>query len=109
MNQFQFIGHIGQDAVVNTLQSGTVVINFSIAVTEKYLDKSGVKNEKTIWVACSKFGEKTKVAEYLKKGSLVFVSGKVSADTYQTKGGEHLAQIKCNVDFIELITTNKPA
>ena len=105
MNTHIFIGHIGNDAVVSVLPSKQSVINFSVAITEKYTDGQGVKHENTTWVSCAKFGEKTKVAEYLKQGTMVCITGTPSTECYQKKGGEYVAQLKCKVDTIDLLVT----
>ena len=109
MNNWNFNGHIGQDAVVNILEGGATVINFSVAISEKFKNKAGKLVERTTWVSCAKFGEKTKVAEYLKKGTMVLVSGRPSVRAYQKQGGELHAQLNCTVDAIELISSKKDA
>lgn len=105
MNTHTFIGHIGNDAVVSILPSKQSVINFSVAITEKYADGQGIKHENTTWVSCAKFGEKIKVAEFLKQGTMVCITGTPSTECYQKKGGEFVAQLKCKVDTIDLLVT----
>lgn len=76
MNRIEIIGYIGQDAVVKDLGSNQV-INFSVAVSESYVSKT--TNEKvttTMWFECAKWGNNTALAQYLKKGTQVFVGGK---------------------------------
>jgi len=79
MNQCNFIGTLGKDAEVKTLESGKTVINFSIAVNEGYGE-----NKSTMWIDCAKWGEKTTVAQFLKKGSKVAVSGNVGLRKWET-------------------------
>jgi single-strand DNA-binding protein len=78
MNNCTFIGNLGKDAEVKEV-GGSKVINFSIAVKEGYGDKAT-----TLWVDCAKWGEKTGIADYLKKGTKVAVSGSVSIRKWDT-------------------------
>ena len=73
MIKTQVIGHLGKDAVVTSVL-GKTVINFSVAHTEKFKDASGAVKEKTTWVDCSNWTDKTAIAPYLKKGTQVYVA-----------------------------------
>ena len=79
MIQLQAIGRLGRDAEVKTLPSGKNVINFSIAVDTGWGD-----TKKTLWLECAKFGDNTKVAEFLKKGTQVHVSGEPSLREWES-------------------------
>lgn len=106
MNQTIIIGNIGKDAVVS--QSGEKsVINFSLAQTETYLDQNQVKHEKTRWYDCALWRQKIGVAEYLKAGQLVCVTGSVDVRTWQTQGGEFKAGLSMRVDDVELLGGKK--
>lgn len=89
LNQAQIIGHLGKDPEVRYLPSGEAVANFSIATTEKWKDKnSGEQREETEWHRISVFGRLAEiVGEYLKKGSLVFIQGKIKTRKYTDKDG----------------------
>jgi len=83
------IGHLGKDPEVRRLETGAVVANFSLATTEAYKDKSGNRVEQTEWhniVCWRKLGE---IAEkYLKKGSLIYVEGKIRTRNYTDKDNQ---------------------
>ena len=66
MIKLQVIGHLGKDAVVNTV-NGRSVINFNMAHSEKYKDAQGVQKDRTIWVDCAYWTDRTAIAPYLKK------------------------------------------
>lgn len=68
------IGHLGKDAIVNQV-NGKHVINFSVAHTEKYKDNQDNTQEKTTWVDCSYWTDRTAIAPYLQKGTQVYVEG----------------------------------
>lgn len=84
LNSAQIIGRVGRDPEVRYLPSGEAVANFSIATSEKWKDKAtGEPREETEWHRISVFGRLAEiVGEYLKKGSLVFVQGKLKTRKY---------------------------
>lgn len=90
LNQCQFIGNLGKDTETRTFGNGNKVCSFSIAVTEKWRSKdTGEKKEATEWVNVDVFSEGLiRICEqYLKKGSKVFVSGKMKTRKYQDQSG----------------------
>lgn len=100
-------GNIGKDAEVREMQSGDKAISFSVAHTEKYQGKDGNTHETTTWVNCTKFVKKdqsTRIADYLKKGTKVYVEGTPSARPYTTVGSSDAkASLECKVTMIELL------
>ena len=83
INNCMFIGRLGRDPESRFTQSGKTVVNFSIACSEKHGDK-----EYTEWVnivVWDKLGEIC--AQYLQKGSLVFISGRMQTRKWQDKEG----------------------
>jgi single-strand DNA-binding protein len=98
------IGFLGQDAEVRDA-NGQKVISFRIAHTEKYTDRSGNPVENTTWVGCSYWrpADRTGVAQYLKKGTQVYVEGFPSARAYQTKDGQNAASLDMRVLSLELL------
>ena len=100
-------GHLGADANVNNV-NGKTVINFSVAFTEHYKDASGNSVDKTIWLSCGYWTDRTAVANYLKKGSLVAIEGKPEAKTYQDKSsGNTMAQLSVRITNIHLLSKAK--
>tara|TARA_R110000744_G_scaffold289502_3_gene400410 strand:+ start:7804 stop:8250 length:447 start_codon:yes stop_codon:yes gene_type:complete len=89
-NQCQFIGNLGADVEVRSFSNGNKVANLRLAVSEKWKDKNtGERKEKTEWIAVSIFSEGLiGIAEqYLKKGSKVFISGKMQTRKWQDQSG----------------------
>lgn len=106
INTYIFNGHLGGDAEVKTLDSGSIVISFSVAVSETWKDKSGEKKEKTNWVKCSKWvssGGSSKIADFLKKGQKVVVQGKPEARAFLDKNGEAKSILEVNVSELSLV------
>lgn len=102
MQRIELIGHIGQDAEVKDFGENQV-INFSVAVSESYTNKQGEKITNTNWYECSKWGNNTTVAQYLKKGQQVFVSGKPQARAWQKDDGTLVSNLGVNVFAIQLL------
>ena len=87
-NHVKLIGHVGKDPEVKTLENGTKVANFSIAVTKSFKDKDGNKQENTQWfnlVAWRKLAEI--IESYVKKGSHLAVEGELSSRSWDDKDG----------------------
>jgi single-strand DNA-binding protein len=108
MIKLQCIGHLGQDATVNTV-NGKTVINFSVAHSEKYKNKDGVEVNKSVWVSCAYWTDRINVAMYLKKGTQVYLEGAPEAKTYTNKNNETLPQLNLRIASLSLLSSNKPA
>jgi single-strand DNA-binding protein len=86
VNKVILIGNLGKDPETRYLPSGEAVTNFSIATTEKWKNKSGEPQEHTEWHRISFFGKTAEIAgEYLKKGSPVYVEGRIRTRKWQDK------------------------
>lgn len=105
LNQAQIIGHLGKDPEVRYLPSGEAVANFSIATTEKWKDKnSGEQREETEWHRVSVFGRLAEiVGEYLKKGSLVFIQGKIKTRKYTDKDGAERYATEIRAEALKML------
>lgn len=95
------IGHLGKDAEIK--QYGTEsVINFSIAHTDKYMN-NGVKMQKTTWISCSWWVEKITIAQYLRKGTQVYIEGIPEAKMWKKKEGESEPFLNVRVFSLQLL------
>ena len=88
VNKWIGIGNLGKDPEVRHTTSGKAVASFSIACSESWKDKTtGEKQERTEWVNCTAFDKLGEICEkYLKKGSQVYVEGRLQTDKYQKDG-----------------------
>ncbi len=102
MIKLQIVGNLGRDGVVRDV-NGKSVINFTVAHTERYKDSSGNQKEQTTWVDCSYWTDRTAVAPYLKKGTLVYVEGAPSAEAYTGKDGNAAAALRLRVQNVQLL------
>lgn len=89
LNQCNFIGRLGKDVALRYMPSGAAVANVSIAVGSQWRDKdSGEKKESTEWVNISAYGKLAEImGEYLKKGSKIFITGKMKTRKWQDNNG----------------------
>jgi len=106
MIKLQVIGNLGKDCITNSV-NGKSVINFSVAHTEKFRDASGQQKDKTIWVECAYWTDRTAVAPYLKKGTQVFVEGSPEVRTYTKNDGQFGASLTLRVSYVQLLGGNK--
>jgi single-strand DNA-binding protein len=104
MIKLQIIGHLGADCTTNEV-SGRAVINFNVAHSEKFKDAQGNLVDKTTWVRCSYWTDsnRTAIAQYLKKGQLVYAEGNPEAEAYMNKENQAAATLKMNVFRIQLL------
>ena len=98
----QVIGRLGKDCVVNTV-NGKNVINFSVAHSEKYRDSQGNNQEKTVWVDCAYWTDRTAVAPYLQKGQQVFVEGTPEVRSFTRNDGTAGASLSMRVREVQLL------
>lgn len=88
LNKIIIIGNLGRDPESRYMPSGEQVTSISVATTESWKDKSGNKQEQTEWHRISFFGKLAEIAgQYLKKGSQVYVEGKLRTQKYTDKDG----------------------
>ena len=102
MIKLQIIGHLGKDCIVKEV-NGKNVINFSVAHSEKFKDSTGTPRERTTWVECAFWTDRTAIAPYLLKGQLVFAEGTVEAEGYLNKENKPSATLRMRVRDIQLL------
>ncbi len=107
MIKLQVIGNLGKDALVNNV-NGKTVINFNVAHTERFKDAQGNQKDRTTWVDCSYWTDRTAVAPYLKKGTQVYVEGTPDVRSYTTTDGRNGASLTLRISSVQLLGA-KPA
>ena len=90
-NQVNITGRLGQDAEFKSFNNGGGVCNFSVAVSDTWLDKnSGERQEKTEWIPVAMFSKGAeKLTQYLTKGTQVRVTGKFKTRGWESEGVKH--------------------
>lgn len=90
-HKITLIGNLGRDPEMRYTPSGQAVSNFSMATTEKWTGQDGQLQERTLWWRVSAFGKQAEIInQYLKKGSKVYVEGRLQADA--KTGGPRIYQ-----------------
>lgn len=102
MIKMQVIGNLGKDCVVNTV-NGKNVINFTIAHTEKFKDSQGINQERTTWVDCAYWTDRTSISPYLTKGKQVFVEGTPEVRSFTRQDGTNGASLSLRVREVQLL------
>lgn len=98
VNKVILVGNLGADPEVKYLEGDNVVANLSLATTEAYKDRSGNRVEQTEWHDLELWGAQAKIAEqYLKKGSQIYVEGKIRADKWTDDQGQNRKRTKIRV------------
>ena len=88
LNKVILIGNLGRDPEVRYMPNGEAVCNFSIATSETWKDQHGQKQERTEWHAITLYRRMAEVAgQYLKKGSQVYIEGRIQSRKYTDKNG----------------------
>ena len=105
MIKLQIVGNLGADCIQKEV-NGKTVINFNVAHTEKFKDAQGNLKERTTWVNCAYWTDRTAVAQYLKKGKQVYAEGSPEADAYTNKENQPAATLRMRVQNLQLLGGN---
>jgi single-strand DNA-binding protein len=107
LNRVQLIGRLGKDPESKFTPTGRKVTNFSLAVSQRW-KTSGEFKEHTEWVNIEAWGRLGEVCqEYLKKGSLVYLDGRLKTEKYEDKDGETRFFTKVVTQFIQFLSGNR--
>lgn len=107
LNKVQIIGHLGRDVELRYSQNGSPVASLNIATDESYTDRDGNKVERVEWHRVSVYGKQAEnCANYLHKGSLVYVEGSLQTRKWQDQSGQdrYTTEIKAQrVQFLNRV------
>jgi len=104
VNKVILIGNLGRDPEVRYLPSGDAVANLNIATTEKWKDKSGEQQEQTEWHRVAFFGRQAEICgEYLKKGSSVYIEGRLQTRKWTDKDGVERYSTEIRGDRMQML------
>jgi single-strand DNA-binding protein len=89
VNKVILVGRLGRDPETRFTGSGQAVANFSVATDETYKDRNGERQKRTEWHKIVVWGKQAEIAQqYLKKGSLVYIEGRIQSREWQDKEGQ---------------------
>ena len=105
INKVILVGNLGQDPETRNMPSGGAVTNISVATSEQWKDKqTGEQKERTEWHKVAFFGRLAEIAaEYLSKGSQVFVEGKLRTRKWQDRDGNDRWTTEVIADELQML------
>ena len=107
LNRVQLIGRLGRDPESKFTPTGKKVTHFSLAVSQRW-KTNGESKEYTEWVNVEAWGRLGEVCqEYLRKGSLVYLDGRLKTEKYEDKGGETRYFTKVVAQFLQFLSGNR--
>ena len=104
VNKVILVGNLGKDPETRYMTNGEAMTTVSLATADSWKDKSGEKQEKTEWHNLVFFRRLAEIAgEYLKKGSQVYVEGRLQTRKWQTKEGQDRYTTEIVVDQMQML------
>jgi single-strand DNA-binding protein len=104
MKKISIIGNVTRDAEIKQFDGGRSVINFDVAVNERYKDKNGQKIEHTSFIRCAMWRDNADIAQHILKGKKLYVEGTPEVEAYiSTKDNKAIGVLKINVRQIEFL------
>jgi single-strand DNA-binding protein len=87
LNRVMLLGNLGADPELRVTAGGQSVLKLRLATTESYLDKNGVRQERTDWHSVTVWGKRGEaLSKFLTKGSSIFVEGRIQTGSYEKNG-----------------------
>jgi single-strand DNA-binding protein len=105
VNKVILVGNLGAEPETRYLASGDAVTNIRLATTDRYKDKaSGETKESTEWHRIAFFGKLAEIAaQYLKKGSTVYIEGKIRTRKWQDQSGQEKYSTEIIADVLQML------
>lgn len=104
VNKIILVGRLGRDVETRFTGGGQAVSNFSLATDESYTDKSGAKQKKVQWHSIVAWGKLAEICQkFLKKGSLVYVEGKLQSREYEDRGGQKKKVFEVTINEMKML------
>jgi single-strand DNA-binding protein len=109
INKVILVGHLGRNPEVKTFDNGGKLANFSMATKEIWKDAKGDRQEQTEWhnIVVRKSSSLTFTEQYLKKGMLVYVEGKLRSRSYKSKTGDERTVLEVFAEDVQLLSNTK--
>lgn len=107
MNSVQILGNLGRDPIIRATKTGRSVASFSLAVSRNYTTPQGEQRELTDWINVVAWGPLAEaVGNQLKKGSRVFVEGRISSRSYDAQDGtkRYVTEVVANIIAVPIGT-----
>lgn len=104
LNKVQLIGRLGKPVEMKYSQQGNPIALFTVATDESYTDKQGVRQSATEWHRVVVYGKVAELCQqYLDKGSLVYIEGKLRTRKWQDNAGQQRSLTEINADRVQFL------
>lgn len=104
VNKVILVGNIGQDPELRYMPNGNAVANFSLATSESWKDQQGQIQERTEWHRCTAYRKLAEIiGEYVRKGSQIYVEGKLQTRKWQDQSGQDKYTTEVIVDQMQML------
>lgn len=104
INKAIILGRVGKDPEIRYMTNGEAVASFSLATSENWKDKQGAKQERTEWHNISAFRKLAEIiGEYVKKGDMIYIEGKITTEKYTDKSGVEKYSTKIIADQMQML------
>ncbi|WP_038303210.1 single-stranded DNA-binding protein [Kingella kingae] len=104
LNKVILIGRLGKDPELRYMPQGDAVCNFSVATSESWKDQQGIKQERTEWHNITMYRKTAEIAaQYLRKGNLVYLEGKIQTRKYVDKHGVERTAYDIVCDIMKML------
>ena len=111
LNRVQLIGNLGKNPESRFTTTGKNITTFSLAVSNRWKNNQGEMNERTEWVNIEAWGRLGEICqEYLKKGRLIYLEGRLKTDKYEDKGNSrfYTKVVALRLEFLDKKPANEP-
>ena len=98
----EITGRLTKSAEVRKTKDNREVVSFTVAINNKYKKKDGTPKDASVFINCS-YWQSSKIADYLKKGSIVSLSGHLGLNTYKDMNSEYHAYITFHCNSIQIL------
>jgi len=108
-NKVILLGNLTRDPETRSTGGGQSVTNFSVAVNETWVDKSGEKQERTSFIECEAWGQRGEtIAKYFTKGRQILVEGRLRQDSWEDKDtGKNRSTLRVTIDSFSFVNDGK--
>ena len=104
VNKAILVGNLGRDPELRHTPNGQAVVNFTLATSESWTDKSGERQERTEWHRIVVWGRQAEMCnQYLSKGRTVYVEGRIQTREWEDKDGNKRYTTEINAQTVQFI------
>ena len=109
-NKVILLGNLTRDPQLSYTPNQTAVVDFGVAVNRRWTGQDGTERTETCFVDCRMFGRRAEVVnKYFKKGSQIFLEGRLTFDSWQAQDGSKRSKLRVTVENFEFVGSGQRA